>query len=37
MKNFVIEMCEMLKITTTEKVNTEVEKLTEAFTTIKGN
>lgn len=35
MKTYVIEMCEMIKMTTSEKVDGEVGKLTEAFNEIK--
>ena len=37
MKTYVIEMCEMIKLTTSEKVDGEVTKLTEVFTEIKDN
>jgi hypothetical protein len=37
MKTYVIEMCDMIKVTTTEKVDGEVGKLTEAFTEVKNS
>lgn len=37
MKTYVIEMCEMIKITTSEKVDGEVEKLTDAFNSIRDS
>ena len=36
MKNYVVEMIEMIKTTTAEKVDSELHKLTEAFTKIKN-
>ena len=37
MKTYVIEMCEMIKITTAEKLDSEIYKLSDAFTEIKDS